>query len=59
MVGTIKFWNAERQFGFAVTEDGLEFYISAGRFTRPAARSGRLLWVDLEGKRIRSRDEET
>ena len=52
MVGTIKFWNAERQFGFAVTEDGQEFYITAGRFTRPAASSGRLLWADLEGKGI-------
>jgi cold shock CspA family protein len=53
MVGTVKFWNTERQFGFAVTEDGQEFYITAGRFTRPAARSGQLHWVNLEGKRIR------
>jgi len=52
MVGTIKYWNSEKQFGFAVTEDGQEFYVPAGRFTRPAARRGRLLWVDLEGKRI-------
>jgi len=53
MEGIIKFWDSERQFGFVVTEDGREFYVGAGRFTRPAARSGRLLWVDLEGKRIR------
>jgi cold shock CspA family protein len=53
MVATIKFWNAEKQFGFAVTDDGKEFYISVGRFTRPAAQSGQLHWVNLEGKRIR------
>jgi len=56
MVGTIKFWNAERQFGFAVTDAGKEFYVSIGRFTRPpaAARSGQLPCnADLEGKRIR------
>jgi len=52
MVGTIRYWNSEKQFGFAVTEDGQEFYVPAGRFTRPAVRSGRLLWADLEGTRI-------
>ena len=53
MEGIIKFWNPEKQFGFAVTEDGQEFYVSVGRFTLPAARSGQLHWVNLEGKRIR------
>jgi hypothetical protein len=53
MNGTIKFWDSEKQFGFAVTADGQEFYITAGRFIRPAARSGHLHWVNLEGKRIR------
>jgi hypothetical protein len=53
MVGTIKFWNSEKQFGFAVTEDGQEFYIGARHLTRPAAHSGRLLWANLEGKQIR------
>ena len=53
MEATIKFWNAEKQFGFAVTEDGKEFYVSVGRFTRPAVRSGQLHWANLEGKRIR------
>jgi hypothetical protein len=53
MVGTIKYWNSEKQFGFAVTDDGQEFFITAGRFARPAVSSGRLLWANLEGKRIR------
>jgi cold shock CspA family protein len=54
MVGTIRYWNSEKQFGFAVTEDGQEeFYITAGRFTRPAESSGRLLLANLEGKRVR------
>ena len=52
MVGTIRYWNSEEQFGFAVTDDGQEFYVGAGRFTRPAARSGRMIWADLEGKRV-------
>jgi cold shock CspA family protein len=30
MVGTIKYWNSEKQFGFLVTEDGQEFYVGAG-----------------------------
>jgi cold shock CspA family protein len=55
MEAIVKFWNAEKQFGFAITDDGKEFYIRAGGFVRPAtaARSGLLHWVDLEGKRIR------
>lgn len=53
MLGIVKFWHAEKQFGFAVTEDGQEFYVSVSRFTRPAARSGQLHWANLEGKRIR------
>jgi cold shock CspA family protein len=53
MDGIIKFWNSEKQFGFAVTEAGEEFYVSAGRFAHPAARSGRLLWANLEGTRVR------
>ena len=44
MVGTIRFWDSERQFGFAVTEDGQEFYVGAGPFTRRA---------DFEGTRVR------
>jgi cold shock CspA family protein len=52
MVGTVKFWNAEKQFGFAVTDDGKEFYLCVGRFNRLAARGGQLP-CDLEGKRIR------
>jgi hypothetical protein len=54
MVGTIRYWNSEKQFGFAVTDDGQEFYVPVGRFTRPAARGGKLPCnADLEGKRIR------
>ena len=52
MVGTIRYWNSEKQFGFAATEDGQEFCVPAGRFARPTVRSGRLLWADLEGTRI-------
>jgi cold shock CspA family protein len=44
MVGTIKYWNSEKQFGFLVTEDGQEFYIGAGPLTRGA---------DFEGTRVR------
>src|ERR1700739_743515 len=44
MVGTITYWNSEKQFGFAVTEDGEEFYVGAGHFTSR---------VDVEGTRIR------
>jgi cold shock CspA family protein len=44
MVGTIKYWNSEKQFGFLVTEDGQEFYVGAGPFTRRA---------DFEGTRVR------
>jgi cold shock CspA family protein len=44
MVGTIRYWNPEKQFGFAVTEDGEEFYVGAGPFTRR---------VDFEGTRVR------
>ena len=44
MVGTIKYWNSEKQFGFLVTEDGREFYVGAGPLTRGA---------DFEGTRIR------
>jgi cold shock CspA family protein len=51
MEAIVKFWNAERQFGFAVTEDGQEFYVSAGSFINRAVSTGRL--VNLEGKRIR------
>jgi cold shock CspA family protein len=43
MVGTIRFWNSEKCFGFATTDDGQEFYIGAPGLT------GR---TDLEGKRI-------
>jgi cold shock CspA family protein len=52
MEGTIKFWNAEKNFGFAVTDAGKEFYLSIGRFNRLAARGGQLP-ADLEGRRIR------
>jgi cold shock CspA family protein len=44
MVGTIRYWNSEKQFGFVVTEDGREFYVGAGPFTRRA---------DFEGTRVR------
>jgi cold shock CspA family protein len=44
MVGTIKYWNSEKQFGFLVTEDGQEFYVGAGPLTRGA---------DFEGTRVR------
>lgn len=44
MVGTIKYWNSEKQFGFLVTEDGQEFYVGAGPFTRRA---------DFERTRVR------
>jgi hypothetical protein len=44
MVGTIRFWDSERQFDFAVTEDGQEFYVGAGPFTRGS---------DFEGTRVR------
>jgi cold shock CspA family protein len=40
MVGTIKYWNSEKQFGFLVTEDGQEFYVGAGPFTRRADFEG-------------------
>jgi cold shock CspA family protein len=53
MVGIVKFWNEQKQFGFAVTDDGKEFYLRAGGFTLPAARGGQLHWANLEGKRIR------
>jgi cold shock CspA family protein len=52
MVGTIKFWNTDRQFGFAATEDGEEFYFSVGCLARPAAQSVQLHLANLEGKRI-------
>jgi len=52
MEGIVKFWNAERQFGFAVTEDGQEFYVGGSRFTSPAASSELLRLADLEGKKI-------
>jgi hypothetical protein len=54
MEATVKFWNDQKQFGFALTDDGKEFYIRAGGFARPAAaRNSLLRWADLEGKRIR------
>jgi hypothetical protein len=43
-LGTIRYWNLEKQFGFAVTDEGQEFYIGAGHL---AGRS------NLEGTRIR------
>jgi cold shock CspA family protein len=52
MEATVKFWNAEKNFGFAVTDAGKEFYLSIGRFNRLAARGGQLP-ADLEGRRIR------
>jgi cold shock CspA family protein len=44
MVGTIKFWSSEKQFGFLVTEDGQEFFVGGGPVARPA---------DFEGTRVR------
>jgi cold shock CspA family protein len=44
IVGTIRYWNSEKQFGFLVTEDGQESYVGAGPFTRQA---------DFEGTRVR------
>jgi cold shock CspA family protein len=34
MVGTIRYWNSEKQFGFVVTEDGQKFYVGADPVTR-------------------------
>jgi cold shock CspA family protein len=59
MVGIVKFWNPEKQFGFAVTEDGQEYYIAAAHIVRPPSRSGQLHWTNLEGKRIRFDRAET
>ena len=55
MEATIKFWNVDRGFGFALTDEGKEFYLRAGGFVRPATapRNSLLRWADLEGKRIR------
>jgi cold shock CspA family protein len=44
MVGTIRYWNSEKQFGFIVTEDGQEFYVGAGPLTRG---------TDFDGTRVR------
>jgi cold shock CspA family protein len=43
-LGTIRFWNSEKRFGFATTDDGQEFYIGAAGLT------GR---INIEGTRIR------
>jgi cold shock CspA family protein len=51
MVGTIKYWNSEKQFGFLVTEDGQEFYVGAGPFTRRADFEGTRVRFDRQGKR--------
>ncbi len=43
-LGTIRYWNLEKQFGFAVTDDGREFYVGTGPLPRGA---------DFEGTRVR------
>jgi cold shock CspA family protein len=43
-LGTIRFWNSEKRFGFATTDDGQEFYVGAAGLT------GR---TNIEGTRIR------
>jgi cold shock CspA family protein len=42
--GIVKFWDSAKQFGFITTDDGREFYLGAGPFTRRA---------DFEGTRVR------
>jgi hypothetical protein len=51
MVGTIRYWNSEKQFGFAVTEDGQEFFVGAGPFTRRADFEGTRVRFDRQAKR--------
>jgi cold shock CspA family protein len=49
MVGVIKFWDSDKNFGFVITEDGQEFYLGAAA-KRIAQRYG---FRFLEGTRIR------
>jgi cold shock CspA family protein len=51
MVGTIKYWNSEKQFGFLVTEDGQEFFVGAGPSTRRADFEGTPVRFDRQVKR--------
>lgn len=67
MIGRIKFWNSEKQFGFVVTEDGREFYVGSGNFTRPffegarvqfeqKAEGSKAYWAGLSEGKFRDKD---
>ena len=50
-LGTIRYWNSETKFGFAVTDDGEEFYVGAGPSTRRADFEGSRVQFDRQVKR--------
>lgn len=51
MVGTVTYWNLERQFGFVVTDDGQEeFYVGTGPVARPANFKGTRVRFDRATK---------
>jgi cold shock CspA family protein len=50
-LGTIRFWNSEKRFGFATTDDGQEFYIGAAGLTGRANIEGTRIQFDRATKR--------
>ena len=48
-LGTIRFWNSEKRFGFATTDDGQEFYIGAAGLTGRTNIEGTRIQFDRQG----------